>query len=62
MNILGVFLILIGVAVIWIGDKELPVKDGRLGKVFKIKSGRMQWMKWPMGLSLMYAGVKLLQS
>lgn len=62
MNILGAFSLLIGVVAIWVGDKEPPIKEGPIGKMFKIKSGRMRWMKWLIGLSLMYAGVKLLQS
>jgi hypothetical protein len=37
---------------------KIPAKGGALLKLFSYPQGYMRWLKWPMGLALIYAGIK----
>jgi hypothetical protein len=58
--VLGPVLVVVGLIWVWIGDKRIPAKGGRVLRMFSYLDGYMRWMKWPMGLALVYVGVEIL--
>lgn len=60
LQVIGTALVLMGLAWLWVGDKEVPVKGGRVFRLFSAPRGYMRWLKWPLGLGLIYCGVEIL--
>jgi threonine/homoserine/homoserine lactone efflux protein len=57
---IGTILILFGLASIFWGDKELAAKGGVILRLFSWPRGRARWMKWLIGVALIYAGAMIL--
>lgn len=60
MIILGWIIIIMGVACLLWGDKEIDTKGGEVIKLIGWKKGKANYLKWPIGLALIYAGVSIL--
>ena len=56
---IGIVLIAAGVLVALFGDRTVSKNQGFVGKLFAWPVGRAKWLKIPMGLALIYAGVML---
>ena len=54
----GAACILMGIAFVWVGDKELPLKG--MFSAHTPKFSGMKWLKWPMGIALIGAGLKII--
>jgi hypothetical protein len=61
LKIIGTVLVLSGLIWLWFGDKEIPAKGGRVVRLLSASRGTMKWMKWPLGLGLIYLGVEVLR-
>jgi len=61
LHVIGLVLVAVGVICLWVGDKDVPVKGGRVLRLFSYPRGAMRWMKWPMGVALIYAGIEVLR-
>lgn len=57
---IGSALIVIGLLTLFAGDKELPMKGGIILRMFSWPGGRARWIKWPVGIVLIYAGVAII--
>jgi hypothetical protein len=60
LKLIGGLLILVGLLWIWKGDKEIPVKGGKILRLLSYPQGQMRWIKWLMGGGLIYAGLAIL--
>ncbi len=60
--LVGIILIVFGVVCILWGDKDLKVKEGIILKTFSWPKGNAKWLKWPIGVGLIYAGIRLMLS
>jgi hypothetical protein len=60
MNWIGVALILFGLAsTIW-GSRELSVGGGKIIRLFSWRTGSAKWIKWFVGIALIYAGASII--
>lgn len=57
---MGLVLIVFGIICILWGDKDIKVKEGMILRIFSWRAGSAKWMKWPMGLALVYAGLRII--
>lgn len=60
MIFIGAILILFGVVIVLCGDKEIPTKGGIILQLFSWSQRKPKWIKWVMGLYLIYAGLSIL--
>jgi hypothetical protein len=60
LKIIGILLILMGVVVVFWGDKIVSKNQGISGSIFSWPSGRAKFIKPFVGAALIYAGVKVL--
>ena len=58
--LIGIILIIFGIVCILWGDKDLKVKEAIILKTFSWPKGSAKWLKWPMGLALIYAGLSII--
>jgi len=56
-KVIGSVMILMGILCIWIGDRELPKKGMLSSRIQMYPPGTVRWLKWPMGLALIGAGI-----
>lgn len=57
LTAIGVICVLMGILFVWMGDRELP-KEG----MFSARTPKfpgIKWLKWPMGLALIGAGLAI---
>ena len=57
---IALILIVFGIVCIRWGDKELKVKEGMILRLFSWRRGSAKWLKWPMGVALIYAGIRII--
>jgi len=60
IRLIGVLLILFGIVTILWGDKELPIKGGKILLSFSWPRGSARWAKWLIGIALIFAGLKII--
>ncbi len=61
--LIGIIIITFGMVCILWGDKDLKVKEGIILKTFSWTKYSPKWikfMKWPMGIALIYAGLLII--
>jgi threonine/homoserine/homoserine lactone efflux protein len=57
---IGILSIVFGIVCILWGDKDIKAKDGLILKAFSWRKGSAKWLKWPMGIALIYTGVRII--
>ena len=57
---IGIISIIFGMVCIFWGDKVLKVKEGIILKTFSWRGGSAKWLKWPIGLALIYTGLRII--
>ena len=60
LAVIGIFLLVFGVTAVLIGDKPLPMGEGRISRLFSTTPRVARWRKWLIGLGAAYAGVMVL--
>jgi hypothetical protein len=58
---LGIGCVLFGIIAILIGDKNLPMKGGRVFHFFDVSPGMARLRKWLIGLGTIYAGIMIMR-
>lgn len=58
--IVGSILIAFGLICIWVGDRKLPLKGGVVLKLVSHPEGQMRWLKWPMAIAAIWAGLAVI--
>jgi threonine/homoserine/homoserine lactone efflux protein len=56
---IGLISVVFGIVCILWGDKDIKVKEGMILRIFSWR-GSAKWIKWPMGLVLIYAGIRII--
>lgn len=62
MNIFGAFIVLLGVVCLLFGDRTIKTEGGVILKTFSWGKGQAKFLKWPIGLALIYAGIMIAKS
>lgn len=57
---IGILLVVVGAVTLLWGDRRVRSPDSWLMRQLSWTRGHERWMKWPVGLGFIYAGVQVL--
>jgi len=57
---ISIVLIILGIVCILWGAEDLKVKEGIILNTFSWPKGSAKWLKWPIGVGLIYTGIRLI--
>ena len=60
IDIISGILIITGIACIFMGDKKIKIRGGRIIKIFTWPEKQSRILKWPIGLGLIYSAAMII--